>query len=129
MFMVTPLNVEILSSQPGIIEVEDHITIKYRIISVKAAKVGEGYGITATIDIEARFNKQPQQVIGPCSANAPYRPTPFRLVELAHAVVKVDGRVFEVYAEPIAVAVADGFITTTGEPCVAIHTAIGWTAK
>lgn len=54
---------------------------------------------------------------------------PFKLIEPAHAVVKVDGRMLEVYAEHIAVAVADGFITTTGEPCVAIHTAIGWTAK
>ena len=57
MFMVTPFNAEILNSQPGIIEVEDYITIKYRIISVKAAEVGEGYGIMAIVDVEARFNK------------------------------------------------------------------------
>ncbi len=128
--MVTPLDVEILDSQPGLIEVEDYVTIRYRIVGVKAAKVGEGYEITALIDVGgARFSKQPQQVVGLCGDNVPYRPASFKLVELAHAVVRVDGRVFDVYIEPMAVMIADGFVTATGEPCVAIHTAIGWIAK
>ncbi|WP_291766892.1 hypothetical protein [Caldivirga sp. UBA161] len=51
------LDVEVVESRPGLIEVEDYATIRYRIVSVKAAKVGNGYSIMASIDIFTRFSK------------------------------------------------------------------------
>ncbi|WP_054854435.1 hypothetical protein [Vulcanisaeta distributa] len=100
-------------------------TTTHRIINVKATKVSNGYGIATTIDITARFNK-PQQAIGICGTwNIQYRPTPFKVIKLAHAIIKVEGKAIEVYVEPIAVMVADGYITPTGEPCIATQMATG----
>ncbi len=127
--MVTPLEVELIESQPGEFEVEDSVLVTYRILSIKAAKVGNGYSMSSAIDVVTRFRQQ-QRVIGICGAgNAPYRSASFKLVKMAHATVKVEGKVFEVFTEPVAVMIADGYITPLGEPCIALYTATGWSVK
>lgn len=129
--MVTPLAVKIVENRPGEIELpEVNISITYTITGVKAAKVGGGYSIAAMIDITARFIKTPGRILGVCApGNVPYRPVPFAASKPAHAVVETDGKIFDIYVEPIAVMVADGFITPLGEPCIALSTATGWVAR
>ncbi|MEM0463186.1 MAG: hypothetical protein QXS00_04890 [Pyrobaculum sp.] len=129
--MVTPLEVKIVKSIPGEVELpEVNIVMTYTIIGVKAAKVGGGYSVAATIDITAKFIKTPGRILGVCApGNVPYRSVPFAASKLAHAVIETDGRVFDIYVEPIAVMVADGFITPLGEPCIAVSTATGWVAR
>ncbi|GGP18962.1 hypothetical protein GCM10007981_00720 [Thermocladium modestius] len=124
--MVTPLEVEVLESQPGEVEAAGNIEIMYRIMGVKAARVGDGYNITVVgIYTASRFKSQPQQVVGACIGNIPYRPVPFNIIKLAHATIKVEGRVFDIFVEPIAVMIADA-ITPFGEPCIAMNPVIGW---
>ncbi len=66
--MVMPLDVEVLENQPGEVEAEDNLKITYKIISIKAARVGDGYYITvAGIDTTARFKRPPQQAVVACN--------------------------------------------------------------
>ncbi len=129
--MVTPLEVKIVETEPGRVELpEFDISITYSITSVKAAKIGGGYFIATTIDITARFIKPAGWAFGVCApGNVTYKPVQFTAFKPAHAVIEADGKIFDIYVEPIAVMVADGFITPLGEPCVALSTATGWTVR
>lgn len=129
--MVTPLEVKIVESKPGKIELPElNIFILYNIVSVKAAKVGNGYFIAAIVDITAKFVEPPRWVIGVCThGNVPYKPVRFTAFKPAQAVVETDGKIFDIYIEPVVVMVADGFITPLGEPCVALSTATGWVVR
>ncbi|AET32468.1 hypothetical protein [Pyrobaculum ferrireducens] len=127
--MVTPLEVEVLEEQTGEVEAEG-LLITYRVVGVKIAKVGEGYAVSVATEVAARFREAPSPPVGVCmGGGVPYRPIRFRVVKLARAVVKADGRVFDVYVEPLAVMAAEGFVTPLGEPCVAISTAVGWITR
>ncbi|MGC8584162.1 MAG: hypothetical protein ACP5MH_10615 [Thermoproteus sp.] len=127
--MVTPLEVEVVEEQAGEIDAEG-LLITYRIAGVKIAKVGEGYAVSVATEVTARSKEGPSPPAGVCmGGGVPYKPLRFRVVRLARAVVKAEGRVFDIYVEPLAVMTAEGFVTPLGEPCVAISTAVGWNAR
>ncbi|MCU7787674.1 MAG: hypothetical protein ACPL3C_11430 [Pyrobaculum sp.] len=127
--MVTQLTANLLKSEPGEIVVEDSIIVTYRIVDVKVVKVVEGYHVAVGISISARYIKPPTAPAGICATGTPYRPASFRTVKPAEAVINAGGREIEIYTEPLAVLIAEGYVTPEGEPCVAIQTVTGWTVK
>lgn len=125
--MVEPVDVSIESYEPGELEVEGRVVVRYLVSDVRVARVGRGYVVSANISVVARFLRQQERIVGLCGPGVPYRPTSFTVKRIATAVVKTGGNDrIEVFIEPVAVGMADGFITPVGEPCVVLHTVTAW---
>jgi len=125
--MVKPVDAVVERSEPGEIEVEGKIAIKFSISDVRVAMVSRGFIVATSINIIARFLKSPERIIGLCGPGVPYRAASFVAKRIATAVVKTDGdERIEIYVEPVAVGLADGFVTPWGEPCVSLQTVTAW---
>ncbi len=125
--MVEPVDVTIESNEPGEVEVEGRIVVRYFISDVRVARVGRGYVVGINTSVAARFLKQQERIVGICASGVPYRAASFTVKRLATAVVRTGGNdKIEVFVEPVAVGVADGFITSMGEPCIVLHTIAAW---
>jgi len=125
--MVEPVDVTIERSEPGEIDVEERVLVKYLISDVRAARIERGYSIAVGISVVARFARPPHGVRGICGPNTPYRPARFNVRRIASATVRTDsGETIEIFVEPVAVGIADDFITAVGEPCVVLQTVTAW---
>jgi hypothetical protein len=82
--------------------------------------------VATSINIIARFLKSPERIIGVCGPGVQYRAASFVAKRIATAIVKTNDERIEIYVEPVAVSLADGFITPWGEPCVFLHTVTAW---
>jgi hypothetical protein len=124
--MVKPVDAVIERSEPGEVEVEGKVAIKFSISDVRVAKVSHGFIVATGINIIARFSKSPERIIGVCGPGVQYRAASFVAKRIATAIVKTNDERIEIYVEPVAVSLADGFITPWGEPCVFLHTVTAW---
>ncbi len=125
--MVKPVDAVVERSEPGEVEVEGKVAIKFSISDVRVAKVSHGFIVATGVNIIARFLKSPERIIGLCGPGVQYRAASFVAKRIATAVVKTDGNErIEIYVEPVAVGLAEGFITPWGEPCVFLHTVTAW---
>jgi hypothetical protein len=125
--MVEPVDAVVERSEPGEVEVEGKVAIKFSISDVRGAKVSHGFIVATGVNIIARFLKSPERIIGLCGPGVQYRATSFVARRIATAVVKTDGNErIEIYVEPVAVGLADGFVTQWWEPCVSLQTVTAW---
>jgi len=124
--MVEPVDAIVERSEPGEVEAKGKVAIKFSISDVRVAKVSRGFIVATSINIIARFLKSPERIIGLCSPGVQYRAASFVAKRIATAVVKTDDEMIEIYVEPVAVGLADGFITQWGEPCVSLQTVTAW---
>ena len=106
---------------------EGKVAIKFSISDVQRAKVSHGFIVATGVNIIARFLKSPERIIGLCGPGVQYRTAYFVARRIATAVVKTDGdERIEIYVEPVAVGLAEGFITPWWEPCVSLQTVTAW---
>jgi hypothetical protein len=113
--MVEPVDAVVERSEPGEVEVEGKVTIKFSISDVRVAKVSHGFIVAAGVNIIARFLKSPERIIGLSGPGVQYRAASFVARRIATAVVKTDGdERIEIYVEPVAVGHAEGFVTQWG---------------
>jgi hypothetical protein len=125
--MVEPVDAVVERSEPGEVEVEGKVAVKFSISDVRVAKVSHGFIVATGVNIIARFLKSPERIIGLCGPGVQHRAASFVAKRIATAVVKTDGdERIEIYVEPVAVGLADGFITPWGEPCVSLQTVTAW---
>jgi len=125
--MVKPVDAVVERSEPGEVEVEGKVAIKFSISDVRRAKVSHGFIVATGVNIIARFLKSPERIIGLCGPGVQYRTAYFVARRIATAVVKTDGdERIEIYVEPVAVGLAEGFITPWWEPCVSLQTVTAW---
>jgi hypothetical protein len=125
--MVEPVDAVVERSEPGEVEVEGKVAVKFSISDVRVAKVSHGFIVATGVNIIARFLKSPERIIGLCGPGVQHRAASFIAKRIATAVVKTDGdERIEIYVEPVAVGLADGFITLWGEPCVSLQTVTAW---
>jgi hypothetical protein len=100
---------------------------RFSISDVRVAKVSHGFVVAAGVNVVARFLKHPERVVGLCGPGVQHRAASFVVRRIASAVVRADGgEIIEIYVEPVAVGLADGFITPWGEPCVSLQTVTAW---
>jgi hypothetical protein len=75
--MVKPVDAVVERSEPGEVEVEGKIAVKFSISDVRVAKVSRGFIVATDINIIARFLKSPERIIGLCGPGVPYRAASF----------------------------------------------------
>ncbi|ABL88629.1 conserved hypothetical protein [Pyrobaculum islandicum DSM 4184] len=132
--MVELVEATIVEKEPGTITIEDRVLLTYDITGVKIAKVGKGFVVAVDLSFKAKLVKPMSFVFGICAPNVPnapnvpYKPAGFKVEKMAKATVKAGEVTIQIYVEPIAVALAEGYITPFGEPCVSISTITGWIA-
>jgi hypothetical protein len=125
--MVKPVDAVVERSEPGEIEVEGKIAVKFSISDVRVVKVSRGSVVATSINIFARFLKSPERIIGLCGPGVQYGAASFVAKQIATAIVKTNGdERIEIYVEPVAVGLAEGFITPWWEPCVSLQTVTAW---
>jgi hypothetical protein len=125
--MVKPVDAVVERSEPGEIEVEGKMAVKFSISDVRVAKVSRGFVVATSINIIARFLKSPERVIGLCGPGVQCGAASFVAKQIATAIVKTnDDERIEIYVEPAAVGLAEGFITPWWEPCVSLQTVTAW---
>jgi len=125
--MVEPVDAVVERSEPGEVEVEGKVVVRFSISDVRVAKVSHGFVVATGVNVVARFLKHQERVVGLCGPGVQHRAASFVVRRIASAVVRADGgEIIEIYVEPVAVGLADGFITPWGEPCVSLQTVTAW---
>lgn len=90
--MVKPVDAVIERSEPGEIEVEGKIAVKFSISDVRVAMVSRGFIVATSINIIARFLKSPERIIGLCGPGVQYGAASFVAKRIATAIVKTNER-------------------------------------
>jgi hypothetical protein len=89
--------------------------------------VSRGFVVATGVNIIVRFLKSPERIIGLSGPGVQYGAASFVARRIATAVVKTDDNErIEIYVEPVAVGLADGFVTQWWEPCVSLQTVTAW---
>jgi hypothetical protein len=71
--MVEPVDAVVERSEPGEVEVEGKVAIKFSISDVRGAKVSHGFIVATGVNIIARFLKSPERIIGLYGPGVQYR--------------------------------------------------------
>jgi hypothetical protein len=71
--MVEPVDAVVERSEPGEVEVEGKVAVKFSISDVRVAMVSRGFIVATGVNVIARFLKSPERIIGLCGPGVQYR--------------------------------------------------------
>jgi hypothetical protein len=81
--MVEPVDAVVERSEPGEVEVEGKVVVRFSISDVRVAKVSHGFVVAAGVNVVARFLKHPERVVGLCGPGVQHRAASFVVRRIA----------------------------------------------